>query len=138
MHDRMGNGEAAQYFVYRSSEPATSPVGVRIVDVSPHIAQKNELMEQLSVALDFPGYFGRNWDALDECLRDLSWLEEHEIELRHKNLPLDEMQEQRIYLSILQDCLIDWVKGNDKNFVVSFPESCRELVEKRLLEARRP
>lgn len=26
MHDRMGNGEAAQYFVYRSSEPATSPV----------------------------------------------------------------------------------------------------------------
>lgn len=70
-------------------------------------------------------------------------MEEHEIELRHKNVPLEEMQEQRIYLSILQDCVIDWVKGNDKNFndknfVVSFPESCRELVEKRLLEARRP
>ena len=29
------------------------------------------LFDELSRTLDLPDYFGRNWDALDECLRDL-------------------------------------------------------------------
>lgn len=31
----------------------------------------NELMDALGRQLELPDYFGRNWDALDECLADL-------------------------------------------------------------------
>lgn len=31
---------------------------------------EGELFDALASALELPDYFGRNWDALDECLRD--------------------------------------------------------------------
>jgi len=36
---------------------------------------KADLLEQAARTLRFPGYFGFNWDALEDCLTDLSWLE---------------------------------------------------------------
>jgi RNAse (barnase) inhibitor barstar len=35
---------------------------------------KAEFLRAIATALDFPPYFGRNWDALADCLTDLSWL----------------------------------------------------------------
>ena len=42
------------------------------VDVST-IGSEADLMDALATEMAFPDYFGRNWDAVDECLRDFSW-----------------------------------------------------------------
>ncbi|MBD1825642.1 barstar family protein [Cyanobacteria bacterium FACHB-DQ100] len=38
------------------------------------IASKEEFLREVAEAMDFPTYFGYNWDAFDECIRDLNWL----------------------------------------------------------------
>ena len=35
---------------------------------------KDAVLARIAQALDFPEWFGRNWDALADCLDDLSWL----------------------------------------------------------------
>ena len=34
---------------------------------------KDAMLESIAAALAFPVWFGRNWDALEDCLTDLSW-----------------------------------------------------------------
>ena len=45
------------------------------LDIDLHeCTDKAGLLRQLARALKFPAGFGHNWDALVDCLRDLSWL----------------------------------------------------------------
>jgi hypothetical protein len=36
---------------------------------------KAELLVRVARGLQFPDWFGGNWDALEDCLTDLSWLQ---------------------------------------------------------------
>lgn len=72
------------------------------IHVPASICTKEDLFQFLSEQLMFPGYFGRNWDALDECLSDLSWIEDGEVVIFHDAPPLQTPEERQTYLSILQ------------------------------------
>jgi hypothetical protein len=34
----------------------------------------NGLDNEFAAAMQFPWYYGENWPAFDECLKDLSWM----------------------------------------------------------------
>lgn len=38
------------------------------------VSTKANLLEAISRTLQFPSYFGANWDALEDCLTDMSWV----------------------------------------------------------------
>ena len=37
------------------------------------LTTRDSLLRALGRSLAFPDYYGANWDALEECLQDLSW-----------------------------------------------------------------
>ena len=72
------------------------------------------LFDEFARALDFPDYFGHNWDALEECLADFEWLPaKGYILLIHDAeavLPEDEEGYETL-LEILSDAGEAWSKG---------------------------
>jgi hypothetical protein len=57
--------------LYRVSEGAAVAAAVRVRGA--RLTGKSKMLEAMAEALAFPDYFGANWDALEECLTDLSW-----------------------------------------------------------------
>ena len=72
------------------------------------------LLTECARALDFPDYFGHNWDALEECLIDLEWLPAKGYILFITDagyvLPDDE-EEYETFLEILRDAGEAWGSG---------------------------
>jgi len=75
-----------------------------VVRVPPGVRSKEKLLGILAKGLRFPRYFGWNWDALEELLNDLSWLQPgRPVVIEHVDLPFGAGGENRaIYLDILQ------------------------------------
>ena len=55
-----------------SANLARAGWAVRVVDVG-EAEDKAGLIAAFATVLEFPDWVGRNWDALDDALRDLSW-----------------------------------------------------------------
>ena len=63
-----------------AAEPpcAQNPGGVLDIRVDlEHCTDKATLLARFAAALQFPDWFGHNWDALADCITDLSWLPAH-------------------------------------------------------------
>jgi len=77
--------------------------GWLVVRLGGRLRRKRDLLRALAEGLKFPDYFGWNWDALEECLGDLSWLDAPSgVVLLHEHIPLADVSQRRIYLNILR------------------------------------
>jgi RNAse (barnase) inhibitor barstar len=97
------------------------------------IANSDELHKFYASLLQIGGYYGHNWDALDEVIQDLEWVEEKEVEILHDGLPRLSSEELIIYLSILSEA-VDFWNGRGINaqhkLVIYFPLDSKEQIEK--------
>jgi hypothetical protein len=110
-------------FIFGSYEPST---GDLVAQLPPGIDTKEELLSQLAERLRFPEYFGRNWDALGDCLRDLEWLGERRVVIRHSDLPPVPDTILRSYLEVLSWAVETWeLRQGGHELVIVFPESAR-------------
>lgn len=121
---------SASAFRFDESDLPASPTLVAEVPVG--ITSSEALLEELYQRLRFPDYFGGNWNALEECIRDLSWLPAGPVVLKHHDLPLaGDVAGQKIYLSILRDAVEKRLPVPGQrlpDLVVVFPSETREQI----------
>lgn len=77
------------------------PEADAIVDAA--LGSKSELLAYLARGLSFPEYFGNNWDALVDCLSDLSWWPGEQVIIDHAGVPSLSPRDLTLYLESLVD-----------------------------------
>ena len=88
------------------------------------LGRKEELLDTFAKVLQFPSYFGRNWDALRDMLTDLSWLESRETAVLVKQYePLQHDPAYRTLLDVLNEAAGYWKEHNLPFDVVLFKDS---------------
>ncbi len=121
-------------FIFNSKEDTKN--GFR-VEIPQGIKDMAALLNVISVTLCFPGYFGGNWNALEECIRDLSWLPPGDIILSHKDVPfLKDPASLSIYLSILKGAVEKW-NTTGSNLIFISPQKQDTTGEHALLVKRK-
>jgi hypothetical protein len=87
-------------------------------------ADKARLLQNMASALRFPDWFGHNWDALEDCLTDLSWREAPAYVLLIDNPKPDE--DLDVLTDILRSSAESWA-GRGKPFFAVFVDPGRAL-----------
>jgi RNAse (barnase) inhibitor barstar len=86
--------------------------------------EKEALLREIAAALRFPDWFGQNWDALEDCLADLSWLPADGYVLVFEQAqPGDEFG---VLVDVLRSSAEHWA-GRGKPFFALFVDPARRL-----------
>lgn len=134
---------------FEFKEPSThcEPPDSFVLPISKGIQSKKNLFAGFASAGKFPEYFGGNWDAFFDCLRDFEWISEKKIIILHGDLPLSGNEADcRTYLELLQATTKDWTDSigrsnlanaftgfSSHELLVVFPEAVRRDISNLLL-----
>jgi hypothetical protein len=108
-------------------------------DVLPASGSKRALLDWYARTLQFPAYFGHNWDALEECLCDLSWLPSRRMLIAHQTVPLhgkSQHSDNKTYLQVLTTAVRFWQGDATRELIVAFDLKCSGALQ-RLRSRRR-
>jgi RNAse (barnase) inhibitor barstar len=100
-----------------------------VVFISKDVKSEDELFEELYKKLNFPDYFGFNWNAVYDCLRDFHWIQNKGIVLIHTEIPQIEENDLKVYLEILKDAVQDWQTDEEHYLEVIFPKSSEDALK---------
>jgi RNAse (barnase) inhibitor barstar len=76
-----------------------------------NISRKEQLLNHVATVLQFPKDFGNNWDALEECLTDLEWVDADGYVIYYDHIdPLLEKHPDQFetLVEILRDAVASW------------------------------
>jgi hypothetical protein len=111
------------YRAARADEISDALRGCGFVVVHVEVAGKDLLLKNLAQALAFPEWFGHNWDALEDCLTDLSWREASGYVLLFEHAEAGD--ELGVLLDILRSAAESWAARGKPFFAVFLDPSRR-------------
>lgn len=117
--------DAAKSGVYAASHAedildATAGSGLEVARIDlTGVSEKSVLLDRISAALRFPDWFGRNWDALADCLRDLSWSKARGHVLLFENTKTLNASDKAALIDVLEATALGW-RGTDHSFFAVF------------------
>ena len=127
------------FHYYPASETCPETTHNAFVATVPEgIATVPELAGALNRALRFPGWSGKNFDALWDNLRTLDTVKEHDVVVVHRAFPNLDGDDAGVYAGLLRDVVLFWRRHAKQHaFQAWFPESDREKI-KALLDTMPP
>ena len=112
------------YRAARADEIVDAVRGSKLSLKKVEYADKQSLLKNIAAALEFPGWFGANWDALEDCLSDLSWDPAAGHVLIFENA--QDGDELGVLIDVLRSSAEFWV-GRGKPFFAVFVDPARAL-----------
>ncbi|MEW6497550.1 MAG: barstar family protein [Cyanobacteriota bacterium] len=76
-----------------------------------NVTSKSEFFQNCAETMNFPDYFGYNWDAFADCMNDLSWLSANGYILLYtqpENFANNDPSEWSTVLLVLQEAVESW------------------------------
>lgn len=122
--------EESGWLAFTDDAKSVCSEGTFVARLRSGIVGRAQLFDEIARVLNFPDYFGKNWDGLYDCLCDLSWVEVPVVVLMHTDFPhLDEV-EGCSYLSVLRDAVASWSADRNRQLRIVFPVAAFDRVQK--------